>query len=233
MTLRANRIIVLSKSELNTLIDTYRIIPQKIELIPNGVGRHFFTSLEQEKSEENSIEMAFIGRLCKQKGIDVLFDALEILNTNGVKSKVSIIGGSYEEDSFEKYIRNRASSAPLSNLVSFVGQIQNQEIPSFLQKKPIYVQPSRYESQGIALLEAMAFGRVIIASDLPAIREYVISGYNGLLVEPCNPVLLANSLLMLHRDLNLQKKMASLAQQTAQKYQWNATVEKTLEVLLG
>lgn len=123
--------------------------------------------LPRKNSNSGTIKVIYVGRLEESKGIYDLLHLAKKLEDSGI---FFIIVGS------GKYFQ-KPDQKP-SN-VSFVGNIPNSELMSYYDQAQIFLLPSYSESFGIVVLEAMARGLVIVASDLPCLREYLHEGING------------------------------------------------------
>lgn len=236
---RSEKIIVVSDDEGSAIRSAFPDLSARLVVVRNGVDPSF---LELGTASEfggaagkDGIHIVTVGRLCAQKGFDVLLDALELLIKRDFSFRVSIVGGAYGEDGFEQCIRARVHSPPLDGRVRLMGNIEHSAIAPLLTSADIYVQPSRYESQCTALLEAMAAGRAIVASRLGAIEEYVHHGVNGFLVPPGDASILADMLEKVGSRRN-SDEIASVnrnARQQASVFSWERTAEETLDVLIG
>ena len=91
-------------------------------------------------------------------------------------------------------IRDRVNRLHLTNVIKFKGVINNDVLPQYLKEYSLFVLPSRYETFGVVLIEAMASGVPIVATRAGAIPEIVSSDEVGILVEPNNPRLLAEGI---------------------------------------
>lgn len=177
---RATAIIALSLDERAAIGSQHE---RRTILAPNHLDERFFgVPPAIAPLPGRMIRLGSIGRLCRQKGQDILLTALEDLLQTGVDASLEIVGQSYDEPELEAEIRRRADSPPLRGRVSIVTDADHGDIPERLRQWDLYVQPSRYESQGIALLEAMAAARVVVATGLGAIREYVDDRQSGFLI---------------------------------------------------
>lgn len=225
---RANHIVALSKSEAVAAHTIYGCDERKIAVAPNGISAAFFEMPSLDKALPQSLPVLFIGRRCRQKGIDVLLDATERIIESGVPISLRLVGGPYGEPEFDEYFEDRVRRAPLAGIVEQTGEVSHDRIPSLLGDSFMYVQPSRYESQGIALLEAMAAGRVVVASDLPAIREYIRHGENGFLVDPENSNALAEVLTTLLINPEQAFSLARAARGAVKMYTWQRMLQTVL-----
>ena len=225
---RANHIIALSKSEATAVSEKYNCAARKIIIAPNGISPAFFEIAVLDESISQSLPVAFVGRRCHQKGIDILLDATEQIIHSGVSISIRLIGGPYAEPAFEGFFEARVRKTPLAGIIEQTGEVSYDRIPGLLSGCAVYVQPSRYESQGIALLEAMGAGRIVIASDLPAIREYIRHGENGLLIDPENPPALAETLRSVLVNLKRALPLANAARETAKTYTWHRMLQAVL-----
>lgn len=225
---RANHIIALSRSEAAAIHTRYGCAKRKITVAPNGISTTFFELPSLDDLVPQSLPVLFIGRRCRQKGIDVLLDATERIIESGMPISLRLVGGPYGEPEFDEFFEARVRRTPLAGVIEQTGEVSHDRIPSLLGDSFVYVQPSRYESQGIALLEAMAAGRVVVASDLPAIREYIRHGENGFLVDPENPRVLADTLQTLFTNPEQAVPLAHAARDAVKMYTWQRMLQTVL-----
>ncbi len=228
---RANAVFALSNTEADTLRCKYGVQAEKVIVSPNGVSPSFFAIPPIRFSRYQRLSLLCIGRTCRQKGIDILLDAVTYLLRDRIPIEVRLVGGPYGEPDYEQSITERIKSPLLRDKVYSIGQVPHSAIPSILNECTIYVQPSRYESQGVALLEAMAAGRVVVASDLPAVQEYLSHGNNGLLFKSGNVESLAETLLYIYLNPADVKGLPYSARMSARSFTWDRMLQRTLTVL--
>lgn len=230
---RANHIIALSKNEASAMCETYGCDMQKIIIASNGISDEFFDVPSLDVKKSHPLSILFIGRSCRQKGIDVLFDAIERLIKKNMPLSLLFVSGPYGEPEVDKIIKDRLYQEPLSKVVKYLGEVSHSSILPLLKNSFIYTQPSRYESQGIALLEAMAAGRIVVASNLPAIREYIRHGENGFLVDPENSQALADILQTILTNPDKVLPLAREARITARLFTTQLMFKKILPLFIN
>lgn len=230
---RSKFVFALSNAEKEAVIGNYGVQAEKVVVAPNGVDRSFFEVPPIAGIKGKTLSLLCIGRICKQKGNDVLLDAAEALLRRNLPVKVTLAGSSYGESEYEQMVYRRIKSPHLIGRVILAGQIAHTQIPRLLSQSSFYVQPSRYESQGVALLEAMAAERIVVASDLPAVREYISHGKNGLLVGPGNGEALADALCEFHSNSKYAENLARSARESARSFTWDNTLDRTISLLAG
>jgi glycosyltransferase involved in cell wall biosynthesis len=128
-------------------------------------------SLDGKK--KNKFTFIFIGRLIKQKGVDILLRAFAQLK----ESELLIVGSGLEEDDY----KSLAKELKIENNVKFLGI--RKDIPDLLAYADCFVLPSRYEGLPMVLLEAVASKKVIILSDFESAREIIKDNENGFVVQ--------------------------------------------------
>ena len=144
-----------------------------------------------------------LGRLDRQKGFDVLIDALERLP--GVSAVVA--GDGPERDALLQRARDR-SVADRFAIVPWTA-----DIGPFLRSLDVFVLPSRYEGLPLVLLEAMATGAPLVAADVGAVSEAVVSGESGLLVPPDDALALATGIRRLLDDDEARQRLGARARE--------------------
>ena len=103
-----------------------------------------------------------------------------------------------------KYLVDLARSLNIEKFIKFVGYVTYDMVAKYYKASDIMVSVSKYDSGPVALQEAMACGRATVISDLPAVREWIKDGWNGLLVDPNNVEQISNSIITLLKDQPLR-----------------------------
>ncbi len=154
-------------------------------------------------AKENKIlTIGVIGRFSPEKGFEDFFHALNILK-NGNESFKAIIAGDGELK--DRYI-SIVNSLSLAESVNFVGWVNNKK--DFFDKIDIFCLPSKQESFGIVLLEAMQFKKPILATDCDGPKDIFKDGINGLLCRKDDPESLAQGLKILLNDSVLRTNLS-------------------------
>ncbi len=149
--------------------------------------------------------MLFVGRVVRDKGIDELIEAFEILNSKFQNLKLLVVG-EYEEH------LNPLKSKTIKTVQSNKNIIQvgfQKDIRDFLAISNLFILPSYREGLPNSLLEAGSFGLPLVASNINGCNEVVIDGENGLLVEPKSIDDLIEKITTLIEDRKLYNKLKS------------------------
>ena len=154
---------------------------------PDGIERQSFAW-----PNAASRRVLFVGRFDRQKGVDVLFSAMEIL---GEEAHAIIAGDAVLDD---------GKKGPLPTNITRIGWLVPGEIEALFHTAHVLVVPSRWEGFGLVALEAMRAGLPVIASRVGGLAEIVEDGVTGYLVPPESPTELAKAIRQLD-DSNLKK----------------------------
>lgn len=201
----------------------YRKYPEKFIEIPFGVDTDKFQTGNKRASSQ--IELLFVSSLDKAhyfKGLEVLLQALNLLQSdpNLPEWKLNIVG----EGELRSYYKDQAQKSGIRNKVDFRGGLKNSLLISTYQNSDILILPSinKGEAFGLVLLEAMACGMPVIASDLPGVRRVFTNNEQGLLVLPGNAEDLKNKIKTLLVDKEKKEKMGQKAISLVhQRYSWD------------
>jgi starch synthase len=229
---RADVVICLSEEERASVVTQYRIDPKRCVVIPNGatdIAEPPPRSRSNRHPGDDTIRVLSVGRIARQKGYDVLLAALARI-TDRLRLRVDIAGPPYGEPDYERELTVVQQSGGLP--VHFLGGQPPSMVRQLLGDADIYVQPSRYESQGIAIHEAMACGLPVIVSDLPAIRSYCTHGVNAWLVPQDDPRALAEAIGTLAADPELRARLGRAAAARAAGWSWCDCSKATFDQLL-
>jgi glycosyltransferase involved in cell wall biosynthesis len=168
-----------------------------------------------------------IGRLVTKKGFEYLIDAAAVLTTRQARLRVAIAG----EGDLAPSLRTRAQAAGLGEAVQFLGAVPHDVVPALLAAADVAVAPAiGQESFGIVLIEAMAAGAPVVASDIEGYREVVGDRASGLLVPPGDAEALARALGSVLGDPALAARLADGGRTRAAAFDW-ATITPRLEGL--
>jgi glycosyltransferase involved in cell wall biosynthesis len=203
---------VCSQSILDFSVTYDGVDPEKAVVIPHSIDINGFpevgdgTILRAEFGLPPIIKIiGSLGRLHPQKGYDVLIEAFSFLNDEDI---FLIIAGVGDE---KGALTEQAQGLSISDRVHFSGHIR--DVPSFLYSLDLYVQPSRNEGMPLAVLEAMAASRPIVASAVDGICELIQDGVHGWLVPPQDPKILANNITAALYDRQESVKRGQAARQ--------------------
>ena len=164
-----------------------------------------------EEEPEGPCRVAFVGRLERRKGIDTLLAAVPGVLAERPDTSFTIMGDDTIEDSggtHRSRFEQRASSA-VRAAVEFTGRIDDDERERRLADCNVVVVPSRFESFGLVVVEAMRAQRAVIAADIPPVRAILDDGQCGVLVDPEDSTAWAKAILELAADPQRRRELAA------------------------
>ncbi|WP_287586683.1 glycosyltransferase family 4 protein [Candidatus Borrarchaeum sp.] len=185
-------------------------ISKKMVTIPNGVDiRSFKESKTILLNGKPSI--VNVGYFEKRKGIDILLIAFQKIKMKFPEAELHLVG---------HHCLSRQKVSKLRKLDIFLyGKLPLHDIIPLYKGGDICIFPSRKETFGLPILEAMAAGKPVIASELPAFEELIKNSENGFLTD-LNPISILKIVEDLWKDENLKYKIAQNALEFVQKYDW-------------
>ncbi len=200
-----------------------QFFPAEYEVIPNGIDLKRFNLSVTAAPQLNSlrgIKVLFVGRFEEpRKGFKVLLKAMTLLWETGSDANLVVVG----RGGIHRFL-NQVPQQFWSRVVA-VGEVGRDELPGFYRACDIFVAPSvGGESQGIVLLEAMASGLPVIASNIPGYTEVVRHGIEALLFPPGDSASLAKAIGALEGDEQLRRRLADAGYKRAAIYSWDQIV---------
>jgi glycosyltransferase involved in cell wall biosynthesis len=213
-----DKIVAVSEDVKEDIIRYDRIDPSKVQVIPNGIDVERFNPEKNTSNirkefplEEDDIVIGFIGRIVPAKGLKYLLNALPYLKEEFKSIKLLVVG----EGSLVEELKEKAKKNNIFDNILFTGG--RRDIPEILASIDIFVMPSTAEGLPNSLLEAMAMGKPVVATEVGGIPELIKNGRTGLLVPPRNPEALATAI----RDLISNDQLAAKMGQAARSFVLN------------
>ena len=206
-----------------------RYFPGPYRIIPNGIDYDRFSRdlPPVERYHDGRPTILFVGRLDKRKGFEYLLEAFGRVRISIPNARLLVVGAYNKEDK-EPYVLQARQDGFRG--VHFVGYVPEAEKPRYFRSCDVFCAPSTgNESFGIVLLEAMASGRPVVASNIPGYRSVLTDGREGLLVERGDVSGLASALIRLLRDPDLRARMSAQGRETARCFAWERIAARVLD----
>jgi phosphatidyl-myo-inositol alpha-mannosyltransferase len=194
-----------------------RFFPGDYKVIPNGVDvPRFASAVPIARWQDGTPNVLFVGRLEPRKGVLDLLKAHRILRKTGSENRLLIVGSGPQEREARRYVATRGLQE-----VEFLGRVSDAEKAQLFRTVDVYTSPATGgESFGVVLLEAMAAGAPIVASDIHGYKGVVRRGREGLLVPPHEPKELAAAIARLLADPGLRAEMSAAGRVRAEDFSW-------------
>lgn len=222
-------------------LSTLKVFHKKTMIAPFGV-RHdlFFPDPEQNSQNsidvgDNSISLLNVSHYCDQKNLGTLFSAMEILCQKYPRRFHLKISAGIEQKELEGHphypnlVRERNQFRALQESGSAVdlGTLPYAALPALYRSSNLFVFPSYTESFGFPLVEAMASGLPIVASDIPVMREQC--GDAAVYANVFDPLSLSEAILRVSGDMSLRQSLRKKALERAKRFNWEAHVEQLMK----
>jgi len=221
---KSDRIIVESNFYVGLIRRILKVPPEKISVVYHGVDHESFAPLPKNRLEQRDHKIIlYIGGLNRFKGVVTLVRAFSIV-AKEMKDVDLLIGGKGRDFMLFQSI---VDTLGIRNRVKFLGFIEEKNLSRYYNLADVFVWPSHF-GLGLQILEAMACGTPVIASDTLDTPEYIGSG--GLLFRPGDADQLAIMMLEILTDESLKEELGRKALHWASSFSWERTVRETIDV---
>ncbi len=217
----SSRVVAVSSSVRDSLV-AHGIQSVRIVVIPNGIDLTRYAPAPAEHAPRPFTFM-FVGRLIRDKGVDVLLDALAQVPQVALR----IVGDGPEATALKK----QTERLGLTVRVHFLGE--RTDVPELLRTADALVLPSRREGFGMVIVEARASGLPVVLSDFPASTELIENDVQGIIVPRDDPAALAEALERLASDPELYRRMALAAPLGLERFSIVRQVDAVLSLAEG
>jgi len=225
-----DRLLVVSQHWRSLLRREYGVTA---EVVHNGVdvGRfaaadhHLAAELRRRAGAADRPLILAVGGIEPRKGSETLVRAIAAMRQSGRRPVLAVVGGHSFQD-YRDYRERVLASLPelglrLDDDVVLLGTVADAELPAWYAAADVLAFPSTKEGWGLAVLEAMAAGLPVVASDIPVFREYLRPGRDALLVPVDNAPALAMALATLLDDQRLAAELRHSGREACQRFSWS------------
>lgn len=229
---KANLVLTGSENTKKDLIELYRIPAEKIEVIPYAHNRIYRPIKDQGQIERIKLKygihgnfVLYAGTLQPRKNIVGLIKAWDIVRQKyKLKYKLVIVGkAGWLYSDILRMIQNHTHSED----IICAGYIRDDEMPFIFNAASVFIHPSFYEGFGLTVLEALACGVPVIASNNSSLPEVV--GDAGILINPYNHEEIADAIYKIVTNPELRAHLISEGLQRSEKFSWEYTAQRTLD----
>lgn len=204
-----------------------KYLPGPYHIIPNGIDYPFFAANHPPLPHfmDGKRNILFLGRQEKRKGLPHLLEAYRLLKKEMNDLRLIVVG----PDGGLRAACQRFVQTHCLTDVHFAGFVPYEDLARFYKTATVFCAPNTgHESFGIVLLEAMAAGTPIVASDIEGFADVITHGQQGLLVPPRDSEKLAAALKRLLLDDELREQIGERAVTTAKRYSWERIAGEVL-----
>jgi glycosyltransferase involved in cell wall biosynthesis len=228
----ATLIVTVSKYSRDKIIQFYDVDKAKIRIVPNGVDLQRFKpvqgleSIKRQIGIDSKLCVLFVGRLIPRKGLPFLIEAAKHI-VKEFKETIFVIVG---DGPLKNHLLACLEEINLSGNFVFLGDVNENVLPALYNCADVFALPSIQEGQGIALLEAQAAAKPVVAFDVGGVHEAMVDKETGLLVKP-DSCELADAILKLLSSWSLREKMGVKGREfVSNNFSWDICAQRMLQV---
>jgi D-inositol-3-phosphate glycosyltransferase len=204
---------------------------REVERVPKGVDGALFRpdgpSLRRSLRLEQTRVVITVARLVPLKNLALLLDAVAIVRNGGMPAHLVIVGDGPEAAA----LKQRAAALDLSDDVTFIGYLAQRDTPPAYRAADVFALSSDFDNSPNVVLEAMACGLPIVATDVGGVREFVAHGLGGAVVPPKDAAALASGLEQYLRSPETGRAAGEYnRRRTTTEFSWRASAQCLLDV---
>jgi phosphatidylinositol alpha-mannosyltransferase len=207
-----------------------RYFPADYRIIPNGINLDRFRPdiPPLGKYTDGKLNILFVGRFEKRKGAKYLLRAIPFIRERHPDTRFIFVGEGRLRPGFQRYVVKEGWRD-----IVFTGYVSDEELPRYFASAHLFCAPATGgESLGIVLLEAMAAGKPVVASDIRGYATVISNGIDGLLTPPRQPEELAYSISYLLENEAVRQRFIHNGLQKARDYAWPHIARSVMDYYL-
>jgi glycosyltransferase involved in cell wall biosynthesis len=228
----AETVTVPSEFTAGKLVDAQRVVPEKVRVLPWGTDLAGVSANGRSSKVPDGKILLTVARLERSeryKRVSSVISAMTSVMKEFPDTYYIVVGDGDERAELESAVK----SLNLSGHVIFTGFCSDRELAQYYDSCDLFVMPSSKEGFGLVYVEAMAFGKVVVATREGATPEIVINGETGILVDPSHPEELERSIIHLLKNDSLRQKMGLAGRARVEAKYSGAQFEKGFRELLA
>lgn len=227
----ATQLIAVSQYTKDDVVRTYGRSPSDITVVHHGVAREHFQKFEEREEVRRRYQLPeryilFVGAIQPRKNITGLVTAFEELKRSEPTVHLVVVGGGTWKAA---PILARIEASPVRDSMHLLRRVPRSELSAIYQMASVFILPSFSEGFGMPVLEAMASGTPVIASNTSTLPE--VAGDAALLVPPSKPSVIAEAMLRILRDASLRQDLIAKGRARASHFSWDRAAEHTAAVI--
>lgn len=222
---RADAVVTVGKLERKAVKEKFGVESERIRYIPNGVNAGRFQKSANKRDKKTIL---YVGRLEKYKGVHFLLKAFKKLEVIHPDAELVIVGsGPYKEE-----LVRLANCLNFTRNVKFLENVPEESLTQLYESSSVFVALSQYEGQPISLVEAMASGLPVVATNVGAIPELIRDQETGILLSfPPEEKILVKHLGLLLGNEDFSRKIGEEARRTIlSTFSWDRTVNELIDL---
>ncbi len=233
----STKVITVSEYERKRIADFFGFSFDKVLAIYNGVGNYFnpvsdLIELKRIRLKYNLPEkfLFFLGNTDPKKNTIGVLKALSQLYTRGEKYRIPLVMLDYDKDALQKMLSD-IGDPEMIKMIKLAGYVVNTDLPAIYSACSVFLYPSLRESFGIPMIEAMASGAPLIASNTSCMPE--VAGNAALYIDPFKPDEITDAIIKLLEDDSLRIELIQKGFERAKAFSWQKMAEEVIYLYKG
>jgi glycosyltransferase involved in cell wall biosynthesis len=228
----ARRVVAISDTTRRDLIAHYGVPAARIQVIPHGVDHAMRPATGdaiadlRRRLDLPEAYVLFVGTIQPRKNLGRLADAMGVVARAGLPHRLVMAG---KQGWMATEVETEIARSDVADRVRYLGYVPSSDLPALYTGAAAFCFPSLYEGFGLPVLEAMACGTPVVASNRSAIPE--VAGEAALLVDPTNPRAIGEALCHVLSDPPLRTELVERGHRRTRRFTWERTAIETIALL--
>jgi glycosyltransferase involved in cell wall biosynthesis len=220
---RATKIVTVSETSRRDLIELWRLSPDRVVAIPNGVSPSFQPLSDPTPFDPavRALRVLAVGTLQPRKNLPRLVDAVALV-AREMPVELRVVGPDCLQ---AKRIQDRLGGVAA---VEIAGYVSDEQLVAEYQRADVFVYPSLYEGFGLPIIEAMASGIPVVTSTAGSLPE--VAGDAALIVDPLDVAAIASAIYRIASDSSLRERLRTLGLARSAQFTWRDAARAHLDV---
>jgi len=226
----SDMVTAVSEQTRKECIRDYKVLPHKIKVVHNGIDIERFTAYPSNNEIRKQFHLGdcpivlYVGVFCIRKRLHNLLYAMRMVVEEVPDAKLLIVGGGR---GYEGELGRLVDELNLENVVLFAGKVPNEQLPKYYACADVVALPSSYEGLPIVILEAMAMGKAVVASNVSGNPDAIRDGVTGFLIEKDNIRQFAEKIIFLLLNEDVRQQIGKAARKRIEEsFSWDKIAQE-------